>query len=31
MYGKYPSIVTAHADLEKAVEGVIKGAFNYGG
>ena len=31
MGSKNPAIVTAHADLDKAVEGVIKGAFNYGG
>ncbi len=31
MGSKNPAIVTANADLDKAVEGVIKGAFNYGG
>jgi acyl-CoA reductase-like NAD-dependent aldehyde dehydrogenase len=31
MYGKCPAIVTAHADLDKALEGVIKDTFNYGG
>jgi 1-pyrroline-5-carboxylate dehydrogenase len=31
MGSKNPAIVTAYADLDKAVEGVIKGGFNYGG
>jgi 1-pyrroline-5-carboxylate dehydrogenase len=31
MGSKNPVIVTASADLDKAVEGIIKGAFGYGG
>jgi len=31
MGSKNPVIVTAHADLDKAVDGVVKGAFGYGG
>jgi len=31
MGSKNLAIITAHANLDKAVEGVIKGAFNYGG
>jgi 1-pyrroline-5-carboxylate dehydrogenase len=31
MGSKNPVIVTAHADLEKAVEGVVKAAFGYSG
>ena len=31
MGGKNPAIVTAHADLEKAAEGVMRSAFGYGG
>ncbi len=31
MGGKNPCVVTAHADLDKAVEGVAKAAFGYGG
>jgi 1-pyrroline-5-carboxylate dehydrogenase len=31
MGSKNPVIVTAKADLEKAVEGVLRGAFGYGG
>jgi 1-pyrroline-5-carboxylate dehydrogenase len=29
--GKNPAIVTRHADLEKAAEGVMRAAFGYGG
>jgi 1-pyrroline-5-carboxylate dehydrogenase len=31
MGSKNPVIVTASADLDKAVEGIVKGAFGYGG
>ncbi|CAN5702621.1 L-glutamate gamma-semialdehyde dehydrogenase [soil metagenome] len=31
MGGKNPTIVTNHADLEKAVEGVVRSAFGYSG
>lgn len=31
MGGKNPVIVTQHADLEKAADGVLHGAFGYGG
>ncbi len=31
MGGKNPTIVTAAADLEKAVQGVVRAAFGYGG
>ena len=31
MGSKNPVIVTAHADLDKAVDGVLKGAFGYAG
>jgi 1-pyrroline-5-carboxylate dehydrogenase len=31
MGGKNPVIVTAKADLEKAAEGIMRGAFGYGG
>ncbi|CAN5768914.1 L-glutamate gamma-semialdehyde dehydrogenase [soil metagenome] len=31
MGGKNPAIVTKHADLEKAVEGVVRSAFGYSG
>jgi 1-pyrroline-5-carboxylate dehydrogenase len=31
MGSKNPVIITANADLDKAVEGVLKGAFGYGG
>ncbi len=31
MGGKNPTIVTKHADLEKAAEGVMRAAFGYGG
>lgn len=31
MGSKNPVIVTAHADLDKAVDGVLKGAFGYSG
>jgi len=31
MGGKNPAIVTAHADLEKAAEGVMRSAFGYSG
>ncbi len=31
MGGKNPTIVTAHADLDKAVEGVVRSAFGFSG
>ncbi len=31
MGSKNPAIITSHADLEKAAEGVVRGAYGYGG
>ncbi len=31
MGGKNPTIITGHADLEKATDGVLRSAFGYGG
>ena len=31
MGGKNPTIITAHADLDKAADGVLRSAFGYGG